>query len=245
MARNPNQAISEAQAQIEASLQRKQDTGMDSVEQAYARAADDGVMIEGDPTTTRMEQVPEEYQQDLPPLTMAQLTKWNLTPGEIAKLAQQGILGDEYADRPLSDLRSAALEQGRQMRRQLQIDAGVYAEKSHFDPLFELYWEGKAPHPKTGRMVVKHSIIAQRTERYGINGRIWSFEKGRQYMVPSEIMNVMAEKSAALRDFAAVSMIFQNRPNVSIPEKVRQQGGDRGMGWAEAQLVNTTDRMFQ
>lgn len=240
-----DERIDEAKAAVEASMRRQYATGLDNVGQAFAAAEEAGTPIAADPATTRYHELPQEYQTEPPPLTMQQLAAWGLSSQEIADLASRGILGPDYMNASMNDLTTAAVGATRQATRQAQIDAGIYAEKTLIDPLMEKYWEGKAPHPKTGKMVQTRSWIATMTIPVGINGRIWYFQKGRLYpRVPLEVLDILTQKSIALRDEAVLSSIYSSQMNIPLLDKVRQQGGVTEAGpWANAILANATDRL--
>lgn len=237
--------IKEAQDAVEASLRRQYQTGISAVEQAYAQAEEDGNPIAGDPATTRYHELPEEYQTEPPPLSMGQLAQWGLSPAEIAAFAERGILGPDFMNASADELRTAAIGATNQTKRMAQIDAGIYAEKTRVDPYMEGYWEGKHPHPKTGKLVRTKSWIATMTIPVGINGRIWYFVKGRLYKrVPLEVLDILTGKAVALRDEAILSSIYSMQMEIPLLEKVRLQGGQTNAAqWADSMLSGVTDRM--
>jgi hypothetical protein len=237
--------IKEATEAVTASLKRQYQTGLNPVEQAFAQAEEDGNPIAGDPETTRYHELPMEYQTEAPPLTMKQLAQWGLSSQEIASFAERGILGPDFMNASANELQEAAIGASRQAQRQAQIDAGPYAEKTLVDHYMEGYWEGKMPHPKTGKLCSFRSWIATMTVPVGINGRIWFFVKGRLYRkVPMEVLNILTQKAVALRDEAILSSIYSMQGQVPLLEKIRQQGGQTSAGqWADSMLSSVTDRM--
>jgi hypothetical protein len=240
-----DERVKEATKAVEESIRRQYEQGSTPVQQAFSRAEADGNPIVGDPNAMAYHELPMEYQTEPPALTMQQLAQWGLSPQEIATFASRGILGPDFMNASMGDLRSAAIGATRQASHQAQIDAGIYAEKTRIDPYWERYWQGQSPHPKTNLMCQYRSWIATLTVPVGINGRIWYFEKGKLYRkVPMEVLMILTAKAAALRDEAILSSIYSMQAAVPLMEKVRMQGDDtNALGWASSMTAGLPERL--
>lgn len=234
----PDERVAEARRAIEDSLQRREDTGKSDVEQSFDAAAADGNPIAGDPATTRMDQIPRQYQHSLPSLSLDELISWGTPLPSIVKQLQNGLLGEEYMRWSETSLREYVVMRQRQVERKALTDAGKYASKTMVDLRMEPYWLGQGPHPKTGKYCTFISHIAQLTCPVGINGRIWFIERGKRYDLPTEVIRILVEKSAALDEFEKVASIYQTMGQVGVLDKVAQQGGmTQAAHWAPEYLA--------
>lgn len=234
----PNERMNEAEEELRRSLERQHKAGQTEQEIAYANAEADGRPIVGDPAATAMHEIPREYQHSLPNLGIDELLSWGVAPASIVKQMQNGLLGDEYLRWSLSSLQEYVLMRERQGQRRAMSDAGKYASKTLIDPTMEPYWEGRGPHPKTGKWCTFISHIAQLTCPVGINGRVWYIEKGRRYDLPTEVIRILVEKSAALDELEKVAQVYQQMGQMPIMQKVAQQGGmTQAAQWAESYLA--------